>query len=103
MDSRSKYLVCGDPGQDVQPNGQVSSGDYLSLEQKALEVTGTVNEQGQLSIDEPLVVNQISRVRVIILFTEDSNEQNKDELEPAIVGFRQGWQDAMTGNTIPVT
>ena len=70
---------------------------------KALEVTGTVNEQGQLSIDEPLAVKQTSRVRVIILFTEDSNEQNEDELEPASVGFRQGWQDAMTGNTIPVT
>jgi hypothetical protein len=68
---------------------------------KALEVTGTVNEQGQLSIDEPLAVNQTSRVRVIILFSEDSNS-NEDELEPAIVGFRQGWQDAMIGNTIPV-
>lgn len=70
---------------------------------KALEVAGTVNEQGQLSIDEPLAVDRTSRVRVIVLFTEDSNEQNEKELEPAIVGFRQGWQDAMTGNTIPVT
>jgi hypothetical protein len=68
---------------------------------KALEVTGTVNEQGQLSIDTPLSVNQTSRVRVIILFTED-NEPDEDELEPAIVGFRQGWHDAMTDNTIPV-
>jgi hypothetical protein len=69
---------------------------------KALEVAGTVNEQGQLSIDEPLAVTQASRVRVIILFTENSDEQNEDELDCAIVGFRQGWQDAMTGNTIPV-
>lgn len=69
---------------------------------KALEVAGTVNEQGQLSIDEPLMVTQASHVRVIILFTEDSDEQNENELDLAIVGFRQGWQDAMTGNTIPV-
>lgn len=67
------------------------------------QVRETVNEQGQLSIDEPLVATQASRVRVIILFTEDSDEQNEDELDPAIVRFRQGWQDAMTGNTIPVT
>ncbi|NJN58421.1 MAG: hypothetical protein HC879_13430 [Leptolyngbyaceae cyanobacterium SL_5_9] len=70
---------------------------------KAVEVAGTVNEQGQLSIDQPLAVTQASRVRVIILFTEDRDVQDEDELDPAIVGFQQGWQDAMTGNTIPVT
>jgi len=65
---------------------------------KAIEVNGIIDKQGHLSVDEPLIVNQSGHVRVIILFDEDV-----EELEPAIAGFRQGWQDAMTGNTIPVS
>ena len=74
---------------------------------KAIEVTGTVNEQGQLSLDIPLTIDQHTRVRVIVLLPEEADQENnqKDEeiSESAVESFRQGWYDAMTGNTLPVS
>ena len=68
---------------------------------KAIEVTGTVNNKGQLSLDEPLTVDKFTRVRVIVLLSEaDSDEEL---LESPQESFRQGWHDAMTGNTLPVS
>ena len=69
---------------------------------KEIEVMGTVNEQGQLSLDQPLTITKNTRVRVIVLLTE--NEEVQDEvLESAEESFRQGWYDAMIGNTLPVS
>lgn len=69
---------------------------------KEIEVMGIVNEQGQLSLDQPLTITKNTRVRVIVLFTE--NEEVQDEvLESAEESFRQGWYDAMIGNTLPVS
>lgn len=68
---------------------------------KAIEVTGTVNNKGQLSLDEPLTVDEFTRVRVIVLLSDaDSDEEL---LESPQESFRQGWHDAMTGNTLPVS
>lgn len=69
---------------------------------KEIEVMGTVNEQGQLSLDQPLTITKNTRVRVIVLLTE--NEEVQDEvLESAEESFRQGWYDAIIGNTLPVS
>ena len=69
---------------------------------KEIEVMGTVNEQGQLSLDQPLTITKNTRVRVIVLLTE--NEEVQDEvLESAEESFRQGCYDAMIGNTLPVS
>lgn len=71
---------------------------------KAIEVMGTINDQGQLSLDEPLVADKHSRVRVIVLFSEEQEiEEDEDELESAVESFREGWYEAMTGQTIPVS
>ena len=68
---------------------------------KAIEVTGTVNNKGQLSLDKPLTVNESTRVRVIVLLSDTDSE---DELsESPQESFRQGWQDAVTGKTSPVS
>ena len=69
---------------------------------KEIEVMGTVNEQGQLSLDQPLTITKNTRVRVIVLLTE--NEEVQDEvLESPEESFRQGWYDAMIGNTLPIS
>lgn len=41
---------------------------------KAIEVTGTVNSQGQLSLDKPLTVTEHTRVRVIVLLAEEQDK-----------------------------
>ena len=45
---------------------------------KAIEITGIVDEQGQLRLDEPLSISASSKVRVIVLLPE---KLNTDELE----------------------
>jgi hypothetical protein len=74
---------------------------------KAIEVMATVDEQGQLSLDVPLTVDQRTRVRVIVLLPEKADKENDQEdeeiSESAVESFRQGWYDAMTGNTLPVS
>lgn len=65
---------------------------------KAIEVTGTVDRQGQLSLDRPLGVDEATRVRVIVLVSEE-----EELLESPQESFRQGWNDVITGNTIPVS
>ncbi|MEH1869516.1 MAG: hypothetical protein V7K69_31590 [Nostoc sp.] len=69
---------------------------------KAIEVKGTVNELGQISLDKPLTIAKHSRVRVIVLITEE-NEEDDELIESAGESFRQGWYDAMTRNTVPVS
>jgi hypothetical protein len=38
---------------------------------KAIELTGTVDDQGNLSLDEPVLVSANSRVFMIILCSEE--------------------------------
>jgi hypothetical protein len=75
---------------------------------KAIEVMGTVDEQGQLSLDVPLSVDEHTRVKVIVLVVEETEKENnpeKDEeiSESAVESFRQGWHDVMMGNTLPIS
>ncbi|MDF5717332.1 MAG: hypothetical protein PUP93_26600 [Rhizonema sp. NSF051] len=71
---------------------------------KAIKVMATINEHGQLTLDHPLMIDQNSRVEVIVLIPEivgiDEDEPSKKAI---IEDFRQAWHEAMTGQTIPVT
>ncbi|MGI0484528.1 hypothetical protein ACN4EK_03765 [Pantanalinema rosaneae CENA516] len=71
---------------------------------RAIETTGTVNEQGQLCLDHPLNVAETQRVRVIVLLTESEGlEDEADEPKESVLeGFRQAWKEAQAGQTIPL-
>lgn len=70
---------------------------------KAIKVMATIDDRGQLYIDEPLKLDRNSRVEVIVLIPEvtesNEDEQSKEEI---LADFRQAWHEAMTGKTIPV-
>ncbi|MDQ2097848.1 MAG: hypothetical protein QQW96_09395 [Tychonema bourrellyi B0820] len=70
---------------------------------KAIKVMATIDNKGQLYIDEPLKLRQNSRVEVIVLIPEliEINEQEQSK-EAILADFRQAWHEAMTGKTIPV-
>ncbi len=68
---------------------------------KAIEVTGTVNNKGELSLDRPLSVDKFTRVRVIVLLSDEDSDE--ELLESPQESFRQGWHDVITGNTFPVS
>lgn len=50
---------------------------------KAIEATGTVDEQGQLHLDEPLATSAPGKVRVILLFPEDADIDEQEWLRNA--------------------
>ncbi|WP_414754807.1 hypothetical protein [Anabaena sp. CCY 9910] len=72
---------------------------------KAIETTATVNDQGQLSLDQPLAIPSTRRVRVIVLISEDEPDEDIDDTptEVVIEGIRQGLHEAFTGKTIPLS
>ena len=49
----------------------------------AIEVNGTVDEQRRLHLDEPLPVDGPGRVRVIVLFPEASETEEREWLRAA--------------------
>jgi hypothetical protein len=69
---------------------------------KAIETTATLTENGQLTLDEPLTLTHPRRVRIIVLIPEDE-ESEDDSNETIREGLRQGWQEALTGKTRPVS
>ena len=68
---------------------------------KALKVMATINDQGQLTLDHPLITDKNSRVEVIVLIPEQETLDNQSQSE-ILADFRQAWQEAMTGKTIPI-
>lgn len=76
---------------------------------KALKVMATIDEQGQLTLDHPLISDRNSRVEVIVLILdvlEDAMEAEADladSKEILLQDLRQAWHEAMTGQTIPVS
>ncbi len=68
---------------------------------KTLKVMATINEQGQLTLDHPLITDKNSRVEIIILIPEEEVLDDQSQAE-VLADFRQAWHEAMTGQTIPV-
>lgn len=71
---------------------------------KAVEVTATIDEQGQLALDWPLKLTHSRRVRVIVLLSEE-DEPDPDDLPESVVleGRRQGLQEAISDQTVPLS
>lgn len=68
---------------------------------KAIKVMATINKQGQLILDNPLIKDKNNRVEVIVLFPE-TLEINEEDRTDVTGDFRQAWHEAMTEQTIPV-
>ncbi|MDF5709231.1 MAG: hypothetical protein PUP90_16595 [Nostoc sp. S4] len=68
---------------------------------KAFKVMATINEQGQLTLDHPLITDKNSRVEVIVLIPEEEILKDQSQAE-VLADFRQAWHEAMTEQTIPV-
>lgn len=60
----------------------------------------TINQQGQLTLDQTLTIDKNSRVEVIILAPE-LEAINEYTQASVLEDFSQAWDEAMTGKTIP--
>ncbi|MGL5058658.1 MAG: type II toxin-antitoxin system RelN family antitoxin, partial [Microcoleus sp.] len=77
---------------------------------KAIEVTGTIDETGQLLLDRPLIAETPGRVRIIVLFQEPTEETDdtKDDPDDTPVSeikasLRRAMQQAKAGQTRPIS
>jgi hypothetical protein len=68
---------------------------------RAVKVMGTIDEHGQLSLDQPLHLNPNSRVEVIVLVSEPDDDD--EPTESILAGLRQAWKEARAGQTIPLS
>jgi hypothetical protein len=69
---------------------------------KALKVMATINEEGQLTLDHPLLTDKNSRVEVIVLIPDEEEVLDNQSQTEVLADFQQAWHEAMTGQTIPV-
>jgi hypothetical protein len=74
---------------------------------RAVEVTGTVDRQGHLFLDQPIDVDISSRVRVIVLFSEPIQELEDDPddtpIEEVKASLKRAFQQAKAGQTRPIS
>jgi virulence-associated protein VagC len=72
---------------------------------KAIELTGTVDDRGNLSLDEPIQVSANSRVRVIILCSEESLKIDPDDtpIEEVKASLRRALEEAKSEQRIPIS
>lgn len=71
---------------------------------KAIETTATINEHGQITLDQSLGITKPQRVRIIVLLSEaDETDPGETPTEIVIEGIREGLRQALTGQTIPLS
>lgn len=74
---------------------------------KAIEVTGLIDEKGNLSLNHPVPAMEQGQVRVIILYPElsDQTESDPDNMSKENVeqSLRRALQDATSGQRLPLS
>lgn len=74
---------------------------------KAVEVTGEIDAQGNLTLDQQVLGIANQRVRVIILASESKNEDDFDPDDPSVDAIKANLQKALhqvrTGQTLPLS
>jgi len=74
---------------------------------RAVEVTGVVDDQGNLSLKEPLPIIAHGNVRVIILYPEPTEESEQDPddtpVEDISASLRRALQQSISGQRIPLS
>lgn len=70
---------------------------------KAFEVMGTLNNNQELLLDEQIAINTPSRVKVIVLVSDDEEIESDDtSVEEIKTSLKQALQEVKAGKTIPL-
>ncbi len=72
---------------------------------RAVEVTGTIDRQGHLLLDQPIDIDISGRVRVIVLFSDPiqdlENDPDDTPIEEVKASLKRAFQQAKAGQRIP--
>lgn len=70
---------------------------------KAFEVMGTLNNSKELLLDEQIALDTPSRVKVIVLVSDDEEIDSDDtSVEEIKASLKQALQEVKAGKTIPL-
>ena len=70
----------------------------------AYEVMGTIDEKGELLLDEPLEIHTPCRVKVLVLLSDDLNIDPDDTpIEEVEASLRRALQEVTEGKTRPIS
>lgn len=72
---------------------------------KAVEVNTSIDQNGNLILDEPIQTeNNSNRVRVIVLFTEqEENDPDDTPSKDVKASLKRGFQHFLAGQTRPIS
>lgn len=71
---------------------------------RAFEAMGKIDRNGQLLLDEPVEISADSRVKVILLISEDDKSDPDDTpVEEVKASLRRALQEAKEGKTRPIS
>lgn len=70
---------------------------------KAVEVTGEIDAQGNLTLDEQISDMTNQRVRVIILASEDEFDPDDPPVDAIKANLQKALHQVRTGQTIPLS
>ncbi len=74
---------------------------------KAVEVTGVIDDEGNLSLDELVPLMAQGTVRVIILYSEQREKPEQDPDDTSVqeikASLRRALQQATSGQRIPLS
>lgn len=71
---------------------------------KAFELTGNISEEGQILLDEPLTLDKPSRVKIIVLISdEDEPENDNDSIDDVKESLKRALQEVKEGKTRPIS
>jgi hypothetical protein len=66
----------------------------------AQEIMARIDQSGNISLDTPLIVNKPSRVKLIVLFIEDEDDESK---EAVLESLKTSLQEAKAGKVHPIS
>ena len=93
----------------VEVTGIIDDKGQLILDKsmKAVEVTGIIDDKGQLILDKPIEIAHLNPVRIIVLFRQPIDEIELDpddtDIESIKASLRTSLQQAKTGQRIPLS
>ncbi|MBD2268935.1 hypothetical protein H6F62_09200 [Anabaena sp. FACHB-1391] len=69
----------------------------------AQEIMATIDQNGNISLDHPLIVNKPSRVKLIVLFIEDELDEDDESKEAVLESLKTSLQEAKAGKVHPIS
>ncbi|MFN9616888.1 MAG: hypothetical protein ACK55Q_17190 [Dolichospermum sp.] len=69
----------------------------------AQEIMARIDQNGNISLDHPLIVNKPSLVKLIVLFIEDELDEDDESKEAVLESLKTSLQEAKAGKVHPIS